>query len=835
MNPPHGRPKDGSLPLGGKARSAKRATVGPPPGIAAARRTFAALLTGASILLALMPLAQAQLVADFASPDIAKEIVAEHAAIAPPDADGFAPVRFNPSGSPRVNLLAGVNDWDWSKVGEIRMHVQNAMAWPITVNLRVTDRAGAELNATVGLPPGGPITLTLPLQPTQPKRWGMTAGPPIPWLQEKAPVAVALTATGGFDRRHAAKLSIGMPRPPTQQTLRVGKIFIEPAPPPGDRQERLAYTGIVDAYGQYTRGEWEEKYRHDTNGAESTNPPSGPVQGGDSAGNSDASGRSDGAGSNGGGSDPRFAAFARAQERGGGTNAASAGTGPRLDEYGGLLDVDLDRIDTGTTAAISGSREKQTSGSGFFRTAKVRDADGRSRWLLLTPLGNPFFSLGVNAIQLENSETFVEGREFMFDGLPQAGDALARFAGERDSADELPLDAGAQRGRGYGKGRTYDFYRANLFRRDGEDFAAQWLARSRDRLKRWNFNTIGSWSDADVSDNARIPYPRMIHVAGDFSRLSDGRNWWAGIADPFDPRFAQALDRAVREEAAPRKDDPFLVGYFVDNELGWGDGASRDPRVRYALAYSVLAGDAREPHAHAKRALIELLRSRHDGSIENLSRSWRKTFASWEALQEPIQPKQLPDGRIQAVAADLAAFLSLHAGHYFEQVAAALKRHDPNHLYLGPRFASRNPEALAACAQWCDVVSFNLYLPSLNVGFETDAFRKLDKPAMLTEFHFGSSDRGPFWHGVMPVPSEKDRGPAYAQMLESVLGNPDFVGAHWFQYLDQPVTGRWLDGENGHLGLVAITDIPWKGFVGQVSETNRRVLETLRERLKPRR
>src|SRR5690606_19451952 len=138
----------------------------------------------------------------------------------------------------------------------------------------------------------------------------------------------------------------------------------------------------------------------------------------------------------------------------------------------------------GTTTTAG---EKPAGGSGFFRTAKVRDADGRSRWLLLTPLGNPFFSLGVNAIQLENSETFVEGREFMFDRLPESGDPLARFAGERDSADELPLDAGAQRGRGFGTGETYDFYRANLHRRDGDDFAAQWLARSRDRLKRGNF------------------------------------------------------------------------------------------------------------------------------------------------------------------------------------------------------------------------------------------------------------------------------------------------------------------------------------------------------------
>ena len=770
----------------------------------AGRKLAGRILLSSAALAAPMSLAQAQLVADFGSRDIRKELVAEHAAVAPADGDGFAPVRFNPSGSPWVQLLAGVNDWDWSRVGEIRMHVQNAMAWPITLQIRFTDRDNRELNATVGLPPGGPITLTVPLKPTQPKRWGMTAGPPVPWLQDKAPVAVALATSGDVDRRRVARLAIGMPRPPTQQTVRIGKIFIDPGPADNDRQERLAYTGIVDAYGQYTRGDWPEKFRPDGEAAAPAATPS---------------------------ADAGFADFARSQETAGAQEGAAAAladsTAARvggLDEYGGLLDVALTPITPVTQGAAPGS-------SGFFRTAKVRDSEGRPRWLLLTPLGNPFFSLGVNAIQLENSETFVEGREFMYQWLPPPDHPLARFAGNRDSADALPLQAGAQRGRGYHKGTTYDFYRANLQRRDGNEFANRWLARSRERLKRWHFNTIGSWSDAAVSRDARIPYTRTIHVAGDFARLSDGKDWWAGIPDPFDPRFEAALDEAVREEAAPRKDDPFLIGYFVDNELGWGDGSAKDPRVRYALAYSTLAGDAREPQAHAKRAFIELLRRRHGGSIQKLSSSWRRPIESWETLQGPVSPAQLPDGRIPAVAADLAAFLTLHAGRYFEQVAAALERHDPNHLYLGPRFASRNPEALGACAKWCDVMSFNLYLPSINVGFETEAFRKLGKPALLTEFHFGSSDRGPFWHGVMPVPSEAERGPAYARMLDSVLANPDFVGAHWFQYLDQPVTGRWLDGENGHLGLVGITDIPWKGFVAQASDTNRRILEALRERL----
>jgi hypothetical protein len=36
------------------------------------------------------------------------------------------------------------------------------------------------------------------------------------------------------------------------------------------------------------------------------------------------------------------------------------------------------------------------------------------------------------------------------------------------------------------------------------------------------------------------------------------------------------------------------------------------------------------------------------------------------------------------------------------------------------------------------------------------------------------------------------------------------------------VTGRLLDGENSHIGLVGITDIPFGGFVEAVRETNRR-------------
>jgi hypothetical protein len=50
---------------------------------------------------------------------------------------------------------------------------------------------------------------------------------------------------------------------------------------------------------------------------------------------------------------------------------------------------------------------------------------------------------------------------------------------------------------------------------------------------------------------------------------------------------------------------------------------------------------------------------------------------------------------------------------------------------------------------------------------------------------------------------------------------------HWFQYLDQPVTGRLLDGENGHFGMIGITDLPFTGFVDSVRKANLQALGQL--------
>jgi hypothetical protein len=463
---------------------------------------------------------------------------------------------------------------------------------------------------------------------------------------------------------------------------------------------------------------------------------------------------------------------------------------PVRDRFGGLLD-------TGRFRA-----------TGFFRTERRN-----GRWWLVTPEGNAFFSVGMDVIALAG-ETYVDGREFMFRDLPARDGELAAHWSERDDRGGL----WPRRDRAFNHGRAFNFYTANLQRKFGPDWRERWREETVRRLEAWGFDTIGNWGEPQLWAMHSLPYTVPLWLEGEF--------WWGGIPDPFDPRFAPAADEMARNAAARFGGDPWLVGYFVDNALAWGRGWSTDPREHYALAIGTLG---RGPESPAKSAftaqLIETYRE-----PERLAEAWGIPLTSWDGLRSAgfaLPPASFGN---PGVIRDLASFTQRYAESYFRVVAEALHRHDPDHLYLGSRFAWRTPEVVEACAHWCDVVSFNLYQRSIaNDHDEWARFHALGKPALIGEFHFGSTDRGLFWEGLVGAGSENERGPAYARYLRAVADNPDLVGAHWFQYLDEPLTGRTLDGENAHVGFVTVADLPYAEFVAAAREANLSVLRQLEQ------
>jgi glycosyl hydrolase family 42 (putative beta-galactosidase) len=461
----------------------------------------------------------------------------------------------------------------------------------------------------------------------------------------------------------------------------------------------------------------------------------------------------------------------------------------KLDRYGGLLEG------------------RVFDATGFFHTERRE-----GRWWLVTPDGHGFFSLGIDVVSPDVGATFVEGREAMFAKLPDSGSALIAHYGYADERGRLPKE----RGRQFDRGRSFDFYAANLHRKYGPDYLPLWRRTAVDRLRAWGFNTIGNWSEPELLKRREMAYVVPIHISGNFASVGSG---WAKMPDPFDPAFAATVDGDVLKAASAYRDDSWLIGYFVDNELAWGLGNATDPQLRYGLAIETLRLGSASP---AKRAFVAQLREKY-GEIENLAAQWGITVNSWAEL---VEENLTPPASSPAVIQDLQAFSRFFAEAYFRIVAAAIRRHDPQHLYLGSRFQARSPEAVEACAKYCDVVSFNVYREELG-GEEWRQFHALGKPAIIGEFQFGSTDTGLFWPGLFDVAAADQRGPAYAAYLRSAMDNPDIVGCHWFQYVDEPLTGRLLDGENGNMGFVAVTDRPYGSLVSAAREANLALLKSL--------
>ena len=387
--------------------------------------------------------------------------------------------------------------------------------------------------------------------------------------------------------------------------------------------------------------------------------------------------------------------------------------------------------------------------TGFFRTEQ---RDGR--WWLVTPEGNPFFSIGMDVVA-PSGATYVEGREFMFRDLPAREGPLAAHWSEGEDRRGL----GAQRGRSFDHGHAFDFYTADLERKFGADWRARWREQALARLEAWGFNTIGNWSDPGLWSMHRLPYTVPLYLEGEYAKLSSGEDWWGPMPDPFSPRFAAAADKMARDAAALFRGDPYLIGYFVDNELSWR-GSSTNPQDYYALAVHALAAGSESP---AKAAFVNYLIEAYR-EPERLGQAWGMPVTSWDMLRRPGFELPPPGFGNSTVIGDLAAFSRRFAEAYFRTVAEALRRHDPDHLYLGSRFAWQTAEAVEACARWCDVVSFNRYRRSIaDDPPEWVKFHALGKPALIGEFHFGSADRGPFWEGLVGVGRESERGPAYAR------------------------------------------------------------------------
>ena len=185
-----------------------------------------------------------------------------------------------------------------------------------------------------------------------------------------------------------------------------------------------------------------------------------------------------------------------------------------------------------------------------------------------------------------------------------------------------------------------------------------------------------------------------------------------------------------------------------------------------------------------------------------------------------------------AQIADRRAFDARVAGRFHQVTYDAVRAQAPGVLILGSRLLvlSTRPEVLEAIAPYVDVITINYYeiaadilalvpnyptdygIPFQRMFDDVDAmYRIAGKPILIGEFGYRAADAGlpntlpPFFPTLA---TQADRAQALGTYLRRVIARPYLVGAHWFQYMDQPATGRF-DGENQNFGLVKITDEAW--------------------------
>ncbi len=435
--------------------------------------------------------------------------------------------------------------------------------------------------------------------------------------------------------------------------------------------------------------------------------------------------------------------------------------------------------------------------TGFFRTENFN-----GKWWFITPTGNPFFSLGINNVSMDGA-TVVTGRSDLFSQLPAPSDPLGQFYGWINHP-VLGPSAGAT---------TYDFYQANLYRKYGSDYRSAWAQRTLQRLTTWGFNTLGNWSDLNSMGTRRMPFTASAISGTKGASVSTGLDYWGPMPDPYDPLFATSLAQNLHKVTDLYRNDPYCIGYFVDNEANW-IGTGSQPNL--GIAVGTLKKQASE--SPAKQAFLSILQAKY-GTVQSLNANWKTAFGSWSALASPVN---VFGSNSATLNQDLSNFVGSFARQYFTTVKNELKQQDPNHLYLGCRFSWHCPEVLKAASETCDVMSFNIY--SRNISSRDWSFlTPLNKPALISEFHFGARDRGLFGAGLVEADSQNGRAQLYQDYVQSAARCPSFIGCHWFQYVDQPTSGRAFDGENYNIGMVDITDTAYPELAQACQSTNRRI------------
>ncbi len=395
--------------------------------------------------------------------------------------------------------------------------------------------------------------------------------------------------------------------------------------------------------------------------------------------------------------------------------------------------------------------------------------------VLLTPCGEPFFSLGVNGV-----------------------------------------DGGA--------GAVLDSARAYRWQRFAES-RADWAATTRRRLVEWGFNTAGAWS----LPPAEIGLPST-------PGLELGRSVDFVWTDPFDLALSPRLHRVAADSVAPYRGAVRRIGYFSDNEIGWWNGPlfiaylgyppdNHTKRRLVALLRAHYQGDwaafAHDFIPAAETASFDDLllsrsppRLRPGGAGIRIVRAWTAIVAAryYSAMREALRaadPEALYLGDRLPIYYDPDAVRAM-APHV--DAISVNYNVDAADGWIAPYFFNGLSDLSGGkpvlITEWFFAAAEN----------RSGNLNRTGAPHNDANVRI-SNNRNRTGH-LMTVATQAERARGAGRAAQLLAAAPNVIGVHWFQYADEPPGGR-ADGEDYNFGLVDVDDRPYAGLTRTLRASNR--------------
>jgi hypothetical protein len=436
--------------------------------------------------------------------------------------------------------------------------------------------------------------------------------------------------------------------------------------------------------------------------------------------------------------------------------------------------------------------------TGFFYTKKIA-----GKWWLIDPHGRKFFSTGISRLRPEASDTLITTRESMFTYLPDSSSAYAKHFTYYPDGIIAPITSGW----------TFSFYKMNQERKYGGLWQTRDQTTLYSRMKHWGFNTLGRGTTTIYYKNNRVCYIGQGVIEGTYKIVSVNPAE-PPTPDPYDPNFRLAVRDGLQRVYNKTGYDNMMIGTVVGVEPIF---RGREVGTEYQLATQVLK--LRASTSPAKAEFVRQLQAKY-GTIEALNLAWGTAYASWTTVENPLTMPATPPVDLSV---DYGNFVREYVSTFHRIASEESKARFPNHLFLGCSLNLWSPEIIAGSAPWVDVQTFNYYRPDIEVENAFSFMPTYDKPALITEFHFGATDGGGIHPGIQQVANQEARGNAFLRYLNSCLDNPYFVGCLWYQYIDNPITGWEGSGINYAAGYVDITDTPHPELVSATRYGNSQV------------